>query len=73
MEATGRPPEGANAITEFVIALDKELAAFKYLQDFFPKLSETKVKAGVLTGSRIKKFLKYKESPKKIASKEKAA
>ena len=33
---------------QFVTALDKESAAFKYLQDFFPKLSEAKVKVCLL-------------------------
>ncbi|MGH0134277.1 UNVERIFIED_CONTAM: hypothetical protein FKN15_009533 [Acipenser sinensis] len=42
---------------QFVRALDKESAAFKYLQDFFPKLSEAKVKAGVFVGPQIKKIL----------------
>ncbi|XP_076308327.1 uncharacterized protein LOC143223785 [Tachypleus tridentatus] len=32
---------------QFVTALDKESAAFKYFRDFFPKMSEAKVKAGV--------------------------
>ncbi|XP_051513688.1 SUMO-interacting motif-containing protein 1 isoform X3 [Myxocyprinus asiaticus] len=40
---------------QFVRALDKESATFKYLQDFFPKLSEAKVKAGVFVGPQIKK------------------
>ncbi|MGH0154041.1 UNVERIFIED_CONTAM: hypothetical protein FKN15_026346 [Acipenser sinensis] len=54
-------------------ALDKESAAFKYLQDFFPKLSEAKVKAGVFVGPQIKKILECNEFPKKLTSKEKAA
>ncbi|XP_058889662.1 uncharacterized protein LOC131739473 [Acipenser ruthenus] len=58
---------------QFVRALDKESAAFKYLQDFFPKLSEAKVKAGVFVGPQIKKILKCNEFPKKLTSKEKAA
>ncbi|XP_061421616.1 uncharacterized protein LOC133350847 [Lethenteron reissneri] len=35
---------------QFVRAVDKESAAFKNLQDFFPKLSEAKVKTGVFVG-----------------------
>lgn len=35
---------------QFVTALNKESAAFEYLQVFFQKLSETKVKAGVFVG-----------------------
>ncbi|XP_058881104.1 peroxisomal biogenesis factor 7 isoform X1 [Acipenser ruthenus] len=58
---------------QFVRALDKESAAFKYLQDFFPKLSEVKVKAGVFVGPQIKKILECNEFPKKLTSKEKAA
>ncbi|XP_051552787.1 uncharacterized protein LOC127440312 [Myxocyprinus asiaticus] len=58
---------------QFVRALDKESAAFKYLQDFFPKLSEAKVKAGVFVGPQIKKILECNEFPKKLTSKEKAA
>ena len=41
-------------IKQFVTALDKESAAFKYLQDLFPKLSEAKVKAGIFVGPQIK-------------------
>ncbi|MGH0179042.1 UNVERIFIED_CONTAM: hypothetical protein FKN15_002173 [Acipenser sinensis] len=58
---------------QFVRALDKESAAFKYLQDFFPKLPEAKVKAGVFVGPQIKKILECNEFPKKLTSKEKAA
>lgn len=32
---------------QYVTALDKESSAFTYLQGFFPKLSEAKVKASV--------------------------
>ncbi|XP_058879412.1 uncharacterized protein LOC131737009 [Acipenser ruthenus] len=60
-------------IKQFVRALDKESAAFKYLQDFFPKLSEAKVKAGVFVGPQIKKILECNEFPKKLTSKEKVA
>jgi hypothetical protein len=48
---------------QFVTALDKESAAFEYLRDFFPKLSEAKVKAGVFVGPQIKKILECKEFP----------
>ncbi|XP_053543491.1 glutamate receptor ionotropic, kainate 4 [Ictalurus punctatus] len=57
---------------QFVTALDKKLAAFKYLQDFFSKLSEAKVKAIVFIGPQIKKILECKEFPKKLTRKEKA-
>ena len=60
-------------IKQFVAALDKESAALKYLQDFFPKLSEAKVKAGVFVGPQIKKILECNEFPKKLTSNEKVA
>ena len=44
-------------IKQFVMALDKESAAFKYLQDLFPKLSEAKVKAGIFVVPQIKKII----------------
>ena len=58
---------------QFGTALDKESAAFEYLRDFFPKLSEAKVKAGVFVGPQIKKILECKEFPKMLTTKEKAA
>ena len=58
---------------QFVTGLDKESSAFKYLQDFFPKLSEAKVKAGVFIGPQIKKIMECNEFPKKLTSKEKTA
>ncbi|XP_061412427.1 uncharacterized protein LOC133345546 isoform X2 [Lethenteron reissneri] len=58
---------------QFVRAVDKESAAFKYLQDFFPKLSEAKVLAGVFVGPQIKKILECNKFPKKLTSKEKVA
>ena len=44
-------------IKQFVAALDKESAAFKYLPVLFPKLSEAKVKAGIFVGPQIKKII----------------
>jgi hypothetical protein len=58
---------------QFGTALDKESAAFEYLRDFFPKVSEGKVKAGVFVGPQIKKILECKEFPKMHTTKEKAA
>jgi hypothetical protein len=58
---------------QFVTGLDKESSAFKYLQDFFPKLSEAKVKAGVFIGPQIKKIMECNEFPKKLTCKEKTA
>ena len=58
---------------QFVTALDKESAAFNCIQDFFPQLSEAKVKAGVFVGPQIKKIMECKEFPKKLTRVEKAA
>jgi hypothetical protein len=58
---------------QFGTTLDKESAAFEYLRDFFPKLYEAKVKAGVFVGPHIKKILECKEFPKMPTTKGKAA
>ncbi|XP_037400093.1 uncharacterized protein LOC119264997 isoform X2 [Pygocentrus nattereri] len=60
-------------IKQFVRALDKELRAFNYLQDLFPKLSEAKIKAGVFVGPQIKKIIECSEFPKKLNRKDRAA
>lgn len=49
------------------------VTAFKYLKDFFPKLSEAKLKASVFVRPQIRKILERKEFPKKLTRKEKAA
>lgn len=41
---------------QFFRALVKEFPAFKQLEDFFPKLYEAKVEAGVFIGFKIKKI-----------------
>ena len=58
---------------QFVTASDKESAAFNYLRDFFSRLSEAKVKAGVFVGPQIKKIMECNEFHSKLTSKEKAA
>ena len=58
---------------QFVGALDKDSATFKYLQAFFPNLSEAKVKAGVFVEPQIKKILQCNEFPQRLNEKEKAA
>lgn len=58
---------------QFVTALDKESAAFRYLQDFFPKLSEAKVKAGIFNGPLVRKIMEYSEFLQKLTEKEKKA
>ena len=44
-------------IKQFITAIDKESAAFKYLQVLFPNLSEAKIKAGIFVGLQIKKII----------------
>jgi hypothetical protein len=58
---------------QFVTALDKEKAAFKFIQNFFPQLSEAKVKAGVFVGPQIKKIMESNEFPKKLTKVQKEA
>ena len=58
-------------IKQFVTALDKELAAFKYLQVLFPKLSKAKVKAGIFIGPQIKKIIECDEFAKLLNKKQK--
>ena len=38
-------------IQRFAKALDKNSAAFKYLQNFFREISVAKIKAGIFVGS----------------------
>ena len=40
---------------QFVKALDEKSETFKFLRDFFPKLSEGKVKTRIFVGPQIKK------------------
>ena len=60
-------------IKQFVTALVKELAAFKYLQVLFPKLSKAKVKAGIFVGPQIKKIIECEEFTKPLNRKQKTA
>ncbi len=41
---------------QFVKKLDQTSDAFEYLRKFFPKLSESKVKAGIFVGPQIRKI-----------------
>jgi len=43
---------------QFVKALDRNGALFKYLTDKFPKLSNEKIKAGIFVGSQIRQLMK---------------
>lgn len=55
----------------FVIVLNNESLAIIYLQGFFPKLSEAKVKDGVFVGPQIKKIIECKEFLTKLTRTEK--
>ncbi|XP_076314715.1 uncharacterized protein LOC143227057 [Tachypleus tridentatus] len=54
-------------------SFDKESATFKNLRDFYPKLSEAKIKAGVFVGPQIKKILEHTEYPNKLSRKKEKA
>ncbi|XP_036358086.1 uncharacterized protein LOC118763025 [Octopus sinensis] len=58
---------------QFDSALYQESAAFRYLKDFFPKLSEAKVKTGVFVGPQMYKILECKEFSKKLTEAEESA
>lgn len=58
-------------LKQFGKSLHKESAAFKYLQDFFPKLSAEKFKTGVGVGLQIT-IIECKEFPKNLTRMEKA-
>src|SRR6218665_3297077 len=60
-------------VKQFVTALDKESAAFKYLQDRFPKLSKAKANAGIFVGPQIKKIIKCDEFTNLLNRTEKTA
>ena len=57
----------------FVKALDKDGAAFKYLQNLFFKLSEAKVKGGIFIGPQVKLILKSDEFLETLSAVEKDA
>ena len=44
-------------VKNFIKSMDKDSAAFKYLQNFFPTISSAKIKEGVLVGPQIRKLL----------------
>ena len=60
-------------IKQFVKALDKNGAAFKYLQKLFPKLSEAKVKGGIFIEPQVKLILKSDEFLEVLSAVEKNA
>ena len=53
--------------------MDKDGAAFKYLQNLFAKLSEAKVKGGVFIGPQVKFILKSDEFLETLSAVEKDA
>ena len=53
--------------------MDKDGAAFKYLQNLFPKLSEAKVKGGIFIGPQVKLILKSDEFLETLSAVEKDA
>ena len=57
---------------QFVKALDKNSHAFKHLQNFFTKISETKIEAGIFVGPQTKKILDCNEFLEEL-TKERAA
>ena len=60
-------------IKQFVKALDKDGAAFKYLQKLFSQLSETNVKGGIFIERRVKLILKSDEFLETLSAVEKDA
>ena len=60
-------------IKQFVTALNKESAGFKYLQVLFPKLSEAKVKVGIFVEPQIKRITECDELAKLLNRKQKTA
>jgi len=58
---------------QFVKALDQKSEAFKYLGNFFPKLSEAKIKGGVFIGPQIRKMMQDNDFPKLLTRTEKSA
>ncbi|KAL4706484.1 hypothetical protein ACJJTC_015682 [Scirpophaga incertulas] len=60
-------------IKQFVKALNHESEAFKYLKNFFPKLSEAKIKAGIFVGPQIKKIMDCDIFPDLLSNEEKNA
>ena len=60
-------------IKQFVKALDKDGAAFKYLQNLFPELSEPKVKGDPFVEPQVKLILKFDEFLETLSAVEKDA
>ena len=57
----------------FVKAINQEEAAFIYLREKFPRLSETKLKEGIFFGPQIRELIKDEYFDKLLQGDEKAA
>jgi len=61
-------------VKQFVKAMKTaESKAFMYIFEKFPKISDAKIKEGILDGPRIRELLKDKEFKKRMTKKQKAA
>ena len=60
-------------MNNFVKALDKTKAGFKYLYEKFPRLSEAKIKEGVFLGPQIRELLRDGNFDHLLHGKEKKA
>jgi hypothetical protein len=57
----------------FVKAMNQEEAAFTYLQEKFPRLSETKLKGGIFVGPQIRDLIKDEYFDRLLQGDEKTA
>jgi hypothetical protein len=57
----------------FVKAMNQEAAAFTYLQEKFPRLSEAKLKEGIFIGPQMQDFIKDEYFDKLLQGEEKPA
>ena len=57
----------------FVKAMDKSKAGFKYLAAKFPRLNEAEIKKSVFIGPQIRQLLQDKEFNQTLVGKEKIA
>jgi hypothetical protein len=57
----------------FVKAMNQEEAAFTYLREKFPRLSEAKLKEGIFIGPQTRHLIKDEYFDKRFQSDEKAA
>ena len=60
-------------IEQFVKKLNSEGDAFKHIQELFPKLSEAKIKGGVLVGLQVRRLMKSDSFSEKLSAVERRA